>query len=44
MATSRIAWTEQTWNPVTGCTQVSPGCKHGYANGWRSSLGGDIVA
>jgi len=28
---SRIEWTEATWNPVTGCTQVSPGRKHGYA-------------
>ena len=31
MAASRIEWTEQTWNPVTGCTQVSAGCKHCYA-------------
>ena len=28
---SRIEWTEHTWNPVTGCTNVSPGCKHCYA-------------
>lgn len=28
---SRIEWTEATWNPVTGCTQVSPGCAHCYA-------------
>src|SRR5690554_3152564 len=28
---SEIEWTEQTWNPVTGCTKVSPGCKHCYA-------------
>lgn len=28
---SRIEWTEQTWNPVTGCVKVSPGCKHCYA-------------
>ncbi|MEW8692658.1 MAG: phage Gp37/Gp68 family protein [Candidatus Thiodiazotropha endolucinida] len=28
---STIEWTEQTWNPVTGCTKVSPGCKHCYA-------------
>ncbi|TFH84752.1 phage Gp37/Gp68 family protein [Billgrantia azerbaijanica] len=28
---SDIEWTEQTWNPVTGCTKVSPGCKHCYA-------------
>jgi protein gp37 len=25
---SAIEWTESTWNPVTGCTKVSPGCKH----------------
>ena len=32
MATaSKIEWTEQTWNPVTGCTKISPGCKHCYA-------------
>lgn len=28
---SAIEWTEMTWNPVTGCTKVSPGCKHCYA-------------
>src|SRR6266568_356798 len=28
---SAIEWTEATWNPVTGCTQVSPGCDHCYA-------------
>jgi protein gp37 len=28
---STIEWTETTWNPVTGCTQVSPGCDHCYA-------------
>ena len=28
---SDIEWTESTWNPVTGCTQVSPGCAHCYA-------------
>ena len=26
-----IEWTEATWNPVTGCTKISPGCKHCYA-------------
>ena len=30
-ATSEIEWTDATWNPVTGCTKVSPGCKHCYA-------------
>ena len=28
---SPIEWTEATWNPVTGCTKVSPGCAHCYA-------------
>lgn len=28
---TNIEWTEATWNPVTGCTQVSPGCAHCYA-------------
>lgn len=28
---SSIEWTQTTWNPVTGCTQVSPGCDHCYA-------------
>ena len=28
---SSIEWTEQTWNPSTGCTKVSPGCKNCYA-------------
>jgi protein gp37 len=31
MAESSIEWTEHTWNPVTGCTKISPGCKHCYA-------------
>jgi protein gp37 len=31
MAQSTIEWTNATWNPVTGCTKVSPGCKHCYA-------------
>ena len=30
-ANSKIEWTECTWNPVTGCTRVSPGCQHCYA-------------
>jgi protein gp37 len=28
---SKIEWTETTWNPVRGCTKISPGCKHCYA-------------
>ena len=30
-AKSTIEWTESTWNPVTGCTKISPGCDHCYA-------------
>lgn len=30
-ARSSIEWTESTWNPVTGCNKISPGCKHCYA-------------
>lgn len=28
---SAIEWTDSTWNPITGCSKVSPGCKHCYA-------------
>lgn len=31
MAKTSIEWTESTWNPVTGCSKISPGCKHCYA-------------
>lgn len=31
MANSKIEWTENTWNPVTGCTKISQGCEHCYA-------------
>ena len=30
-AGSNIEWTESTWNPLTGCTKISPGCKYCYA-------------
>ncbi len=30
-AVSRIEWTDATWNPVRGCTKISPGCKNCYA-------------
>jgi protein gp37 len=30
-ASSTIEWTDATWNPVRGCTKISPGCKHCYA-------------
>ena len=28
---SKIEWTEATWNPITGCTKCSAGCEHCYA-------------
>lgn len=31
MAQSKIEWTEETWNPITGCTKCSSGCTHCYA-------------
>lgn len=31
MGSSSIEWTDKTWNPVVGCTRVSPGCEHCYA-------------
>jgi protein gp37 len=37
---SGIEWTESTWNPVTGCTKVSPGCKHCYAERLAQRLQG----
>jgi len=33
---SRIEWTDETWNPVTGCTPISAGCEHCYAR--RSAI------
>lgn len=30
-SSSSIEWTDATWNPVTGCTKISPGCKYCYA-------------
>src|SRR5438874_9457634 len=30
-AKSEIEWTDATWNPVRGCTKISPGCAHCYA-------------
>jgi protein gp37 len=40
---SAIEWTDSTWNPVTGCTKISPGCAHCYAEAfaerWRGVKG-----
>ena len=37
---SKIEWTEATWNPVRGCTKVSPGCKHCYAEAFAERFRG----
>ncbi|MFD1656945.1 DUF5131 family protein [Streptomyces caeni] len=41
--TTKIEWTNRTWNPVTGCTKVSPGCDNCYAETfaerWRGTAG-----
>lgn len=39
-ATSKIEWTDATWNPVRGCTKVSPGCAHCYAETWAERFRG----
>ncbi len=40
---SKIEWTDATWNPIRGCTKISPGCKHCYAETfaerWRGIKG-----
>ncbi len=38
MSDSKIEWTEHTWNPVTGCTKISPACKHCYAEAMARRL------
>ena len=40
MAQSSIEWTESTWNPLTGCDKVSPGCKFCYAERMAKRLQG----
>lgn len=35
---SKIEWTGKTWNPVTGCKKISPGCKHCYAERMAARL------
>jgi len=51
--TTKIRWTNETWNPTTGCSRVSAGCKHCYAEqlslrfGWSAkpwSLQGSVRA
>lgn len=48
MSKSKIEWTERTWNPVTGCSKVSAGCKNCYAEGianrfWGARKFADIM-
>ena len=38
MSKSSIEWTESTWNPLTGCTKISPGCKFCYAERMAARL------
>ena len=40
MAKSKIEWTDATWNPVRGCTKISPGCKHCYASAFAERFRG----
>jgi DNA repair photolyase len=37
---TKIEWTDTTWNPVRGCTKVSPGCKHCYAESFAERFRG----
>ena len=39
---STIEWTDATWNPVRGCTKISPGCKHCYAEVFAKRFEGVI--
>ena len=39
---SEIEWTDATWNPVRGCTKISPGCKHCYAERFAERFRGVI--
>src|SRR5205823_3566662 len=39
-ATTHIEWTDRTWNPLTGCTKVTPGCDHCYAKTMHERFNG----
>lgn len=39
---SKIEWTDHTFNPWTGCTKVSPGCDHCYAESWSKRAGDKV--
>ena len=38
-ADSKVEWTDHTFNPWVGCTKISPGCDHCYAEGWAKRSG-----
>lgn len=40
MSKTKIEWTDVTWNPVRGCTKISPGCKHCYAEAFAERFRG----
>jgi len=40
---TKISWTDATWNPITGCTKVSPGCKYCYAERWANARMGQFA-
>jgi protein gp37 len=40
---TKIEWTDETWNPVTGCVKVSPGCKHCYAETFAERFRGVVM-
>src|SRR5207248_5228755 len=37
---SKIEWTDATWNPIRGCTKISPGCKNCYAEAFAERFRG----
>lgn len=37
---TKIEWTDETWSPITGCTKISPGCTHCYAERMAKRLAG----
>lgn len=44
MRTTKIEWTDKTWNPITGCTKISTGCAHCYAETMARRLQAMAVA
>lgn len=40
MGTTRIPWAHRVWNPITGCSRISTGCRHCYAHAFAARLAG----